>query len=97
MKTQDSRQSLIAVGWRAPRNHENARSALECGSEAAALESQRKGGSKRYRTPRCLRHNDFQSRVNAFLKERSWNVVENKGSLWKTRERSWNVYENTGT
>jgi hypothetical protein len=34
--------------------------------------------------------------VNPFLKERSWNVVENKGPLWKTRERSWNVYENTG-
>jgi hypothetical protein len=32
-----------------------------------------------------------------FLNERSWNVVENKGSLWKTSERSWNVYENTGT
>jgi hypothetical protein len=34
-----------------------------------------------------------------FLKmtERSLNVYENKGPLWKTRERSWNVYENTGT
>jgi hypothetical protein len=34
--------------------------------------------------------------VNPFLKERSWNVVENKGPLWKTWERNWNVYENTG-
>jgi hypothetical protein len=28
------------------------------------------------------------------LTERSLNVHENKGALWKTRERSWNVYEN---
>jgi hypothetical protein len=39
--------------------HENARSALDCGSVAAALNSKRKGGSWRYRTPRCLRHNHF--------------------------------------
>ena len=31
-----------------------------------------------------------------FLKERTGNVVENKGGLWKTRERSGNVHENTG-
>jgi hypothetical protein len=31
------------------------------------------------------------------LKERSLNVYENKGALWKTRERSWNVYENKAT
>jgi hypothetical protein len=30
------------------------------------------------------------------LNERSLNVYENKGPLWKTRERSWNVYENKG-
>jgi hypothetical protein len=35
--------------------------------------------------------------LDSFLKERSWNVVENKGSLWKTRERSWNVHENKGS
>jgi hypothetical protein len=33
----------------------------------------------------------------AFLKERSLNVIENKGPLWKTPERSWNVWENKGT
>jgi hypothetical protein len=32
-----------------------------------------------------------------FLKERSLNVVEDKGPLWKTWERTWNVYEETGT
>jgi hypothetical protein len=32
-----------------------------------------------------------------FLKERSLNVIENKGPLWKTSERSWNVHENAGT
>jgi hypothetical protein len=32
-----------------------------------------------------------------FLNERSWNVVENKGRLWKTGQQSWNVYEKTGT
>jgi hypothetical protein len=37
--------------------HENARSALECDSEAAALKPT-EGGSQRYRTPRCLAQND---------------------------------------
>jgi hypothetical protein len=32
----------------------------------------------------------------SFLNERTGNVVENKGPLWKTWGRSWNVYENTG-
>ena len=32
-----------------------------------------------------------------FLNGRSWNVIENKGPLWKTFQRSRNVYENTGT
>jgi hypothetical protein len=31
------------------------------------------------------------------MKERSLNVIENKGGLWKTPERSWNVVENKGT
>jgi hypothetical protein len=31
------------------------------------------------------------------LNGRSWNVIENKGPLWKTFQRSRNVYENTGT
>jgi hypothetical protein len=43
----------------------------------------------------------FRDRVapqeRSFLKEQSWNVIENKGSLWKTWERSWNVYENKAT
>jgi hypothetical protein len=30
------------------------------------------------------------------LNERRRNVVENKGSLWKTRAGSGNVYENKG-
>jgi hypothetical protein len=34
---------------------------------------------------------------NSFLKERTLNVVENKGPLWKTPERTGNVYENKGT
>jgi hypothetical protein len=31
------------------------------------------------------------------LEERSGNVYDNKGPLWKTRGRSWNVVENKGT
>jgi hypothetical protein len=31
------------------------------------------------------------------MKERSLNVYENKGQLWKTREQSWNVVENKGS
>jgi hypothetical protein len=34
---------------------------------------------------------------NSFLNERTGNVVENKGPLWKTREQSGNVHENTGS
>jgi hypothetical protein len=34
---------------------------------------------------------------NAKLKERSLNVAENKGPVWKTWERSWNVDENKGS
>jgi hypothetical protein len=30
------------------------------------------------------------------LTERSGNVYENKGPLWKSRARSWNLYENKG-
>jgi hypothetical protein len=30
------------------------------------------------------------------MNERTGNVYENKGSLWKTQERSANVYENKG-
>ena len=33
---------------------------MDCGSEAAAVSSKRKGGSLRYRTPRCLRHNHLR-------------------------------------
>jgi len=43
---------------RLPTAHENARSAMECGSEAAALESlaqRRYPSADGYRTPRCLR------------------------------------------
>jgi len=31
------------------------------------------------------------------MTERSGNVIENKGPLWKTSKRTGNVYENTGT
>jgi hypothetical protein len=30
------------------------------------------------------------------MRERSGNVIENKGSLWKTDQQSRNVYENKG-
>jgi hypothetical protein len=33
---------------------------------------------------------------NSFFKERSLNVIENKGPLWKSGERSGNAYENKG-
>jgi hypothetical protein len=33
---------------------------------------------------------------NQKMRERSLNVDENKGPLWKTPERSWNPYENKG-
>jgi hypothetical protein len=42
------------------------------------------------------RANPFERR-QCFLKERSWNVIENKGPVWKTRQRSGNVYENKVT
>jgi hypothetical protein len=32
-----------------------------------------------------------------FLHERSGNVIENKGPLWKTFEQSWNLNENKAT
>jgi hypothetical protein len=38
-----------------------------------------------------------QEENSSKLKERSLNVYENKGPLWKTPERSFNVYENKGT
>jgi hypothetical protein len=31
------------------------------------------------------------------MKERSVNVIENKGQLLKMGERCWNVYENKGS
>jgi hypothetical protein len=39
----------------------------------------------------------FSKQDSSKLKERSLNVYENKGSLWKTWERSWNVVENKRT
>ena len=39
----------------------------------------------------CFRGEEF-----FFLTERSGNVIENKGRLWKTRGLSGNVYENKG-
>jgi hypothetical protein len=36
-------------------------------------------------------------RKNSFFEERSGNVYENKGSLWKTGERSGNMHQNKGT
>jgi hypothetical protein len=38
-----------------------------------------------------------QFEKNSFLTERSLNVIENKGPLWKTWGRSLNVYENKYT
>jgi hypothetical protein len=32
-----------------------------------------------------------------FLNEQSWNLIENKGPLWKTGRQSGNVVEKTGT
>jgi hypothetical protein len=31
-----------------------------------------------------------------FLKERTWNVYENKGPAQQAGERTWNLYENKG-
>jgi hypothetical protein len=42
-------------------------------------------------------NSEWQFERTLFLNERSWNVIENKGPLWKTFGRSWNVIENTGT
>jgi len=55
----------------APRDHGNARSAPECGSAPAGLESKPESGSWRYRTPRCLRHYHFQSSVGMFALQRA--------------------------
>jgi hypothetical protein len=46
------------------------------------------GGAKRVETRR---------KMTLKSNERSGNVYENKGPLWKTRQRSGNVYENKGT
>jgi hypothetical protein len=37
------------------------------------------------------------SKDSSKLNERSGNVIENKGAMWKTGERSGNVVENKGT
>jgi hypothetical protein len=36
------------------------------------------------------------ARKDILLNELSWNLIENKGPLWKTGRRSRNVDENTG-
>jgi hypothetical protein len=35
-------------------------------------------------------------KTGSFLIEQCRNVIENKGSLWKTPGLGWNVYENKG-
>ena len=52
-----------------------------------------KNGGPRYPTF----HTGYQFEKNSFLNEQSWNLIENKGPLWKTFGQSRNVYENTGT
>jgi hypothetical protein len=42
-------------------------------------------------------YHGLQLEKNSFLNERTGNVHENKGPLWKTCERSGNVHENKGT
>jgi hypothetical protein len=42
-------------------------------------------------------YTEWQMEKESFLHERTGNVYENKGPLWKTRERSRNVHENTDT
>jgi hypothetical protein len=66
------------------------------------------GGEKRPRLGKCdllagaffqppTVNAQWQLEKNPFLNEQSWNVIENKGSLWKTGRRSRNVLENTRT
>ena len=43
------------------------------------------------------RSRESETRDSLKLRERSGNVYENKGSVWKTCERSGNVIENKGT
>jgi hypothetical protein len=38
-----------------------------------------------------------QSGKNTFLMEQSENVIENKGSAWRSGEQSENVHENKGS
>jgi hypothetical protein len=46
---------------------------------------------------RSLFSEDEAKKDSLKLNERSGNVCENKGALWKTWGRSWNFYENKGT
>jgi len=43
------------------------------------------------------RKREGKTRQLSKLNEQSGNVIENKGSLWKSWLQSRNVYENTGT
>jgi hypothetical protein len=73
--------------------------------------TQRLGLSQRRKAP-GVRENDLLAGVfcqlslldsgrqlgkNSFLNDRSGNVIENKGPLWKTRVQSRNVLEKKGT
>jgi hypothetical protein len=51
-----------------------------------------KNGGPRYFQLRAAIRKEF-----FFLNELSWDLIENKGPLWKTGRRSWNVIEKTGT
>jgi hypothetical protein len=65
----------------------------QTGFSAACKAADLKNGGPRY----ALSTPGGNSKRILFLNDRSWNLIENKGSLWKAGRRSWNVYENTGT
>jgi hypothetical protein len=70
---------------------------LEAGGRTADFAWQVSGVSGRVMGTDCWQDVAEEQRKNSFLKERSGNVIENKGPPWKTWERCGNVYENKGS
>jgi hypothetical protein len=63
---------------------------LSCGAKSQPVASSAAAQNKPFFAQKA-RENSLK------LKERTGNVYENKGPLWKTRGRSGNVIENKGT
>jgi hypothetical protein len=83
----------MMMPWNAGKDRTPLRAIGDPGGENRALSAKmicRNGNSAGHQFSR-----EAAIRKELFLAERSRNVYENKGPLWKSRERSWNVYEKT--